>query len=70
MLCLFPEVRVWGFKKYTFIMAAIIIGIEAFQLFFMCGHCDIDDFMLNLLGVCLGFMVTEQALKMKGILNK
>lgn len=69
LLCLFPNVSVWRFKKYTFMMAAIIIGIELFQLFLMCGHCDIDDFMLNLLGACLGFQVTKQALKMKGILN-
>jgi len=70
LLCLFHKVRIWSFKKYTFIMSAIIIGIELFQLFLMCGHCDIDDFMLNLLGVCLGYKVTKQALKMKGILNK
>jgi len=63
LLCLFSKVRKWSFKKYIFIMAAIIIGIEVFQLFLMCGHCDIDDFMLNLLGACLGFKVTKQVLK-------
>ncbi len=65
LLCLFPNVREWSLKKYTFVMAAMIIGIELFQLFFMCGHCDIDDFVLNLSGACLGFQVTKQALKMK-----
>ncbi len=70
LLCLFPNVRVWSFKKYTFIMAAVIIGIELFQLFFMCGHCDIDDLILNLSGACLGFFVTKQVFKMKGILNR
>ncbi len=70
LLCLFPNVRVWSFKRYAWIMATMIIGMELFQLFFMCGHCDIDDFMLNLLGACLGFQVTKQALKMKGILNR
>jgi len=68
LLCLFPKVRLWSSPKYTFIMMAIIIGIELFQLFLMCGHCDIDDFMLNLLGACLGFKFTKQAFKMKGIL--
>ncbi len=63
LLSLFPKVRVWNFKKYTFIMAAIIIGIELFQLFLMCGHCDIDDFMLNLLGACLGFRAAKQWLR-------
>ncbi len=70
LLCLFPNVREWSFKKYTFVMTSIIVGIELFQLFFMCGHCDIDDFVLNLLGACLGFQVTKQALKMKEILKK
>jgi len=70
LLCLFPAVRTWSFRKYTCIMAGIIAGIELFQLFFMCGHCDIDDFLLNLLGACLGFQVTKQALKIKGILNE
>jgi len=59
-LFLFPKVRVWGFKKYIFTMAAVIIGIELFQLFLMCGHCDIDDFILNLCGACLGFKATKQ----------
>ncbi len=55
---------------YIFTMTAIIIGIELFQLFFMCGHCDIDDFILNLFGACLGFKVTKQALEIKGITGK
>ncbi len=70
LLCLFPNVRLWSFKKYTFIMAAVIIGIELFQLFFMCGHCDIDDLILNLSGACLGFKAIKQAFKMRGILNR
>jgi len=64
LLRLFPKVRAWSFKKYAFIMAAIIIGIELFQLFFMCGHCDIDDLILNLSGACLGFQAAKQVLKM------
>ncbi len=70
LLCLFPKCRVWSFKKYIFTMTAIIIGIELFQLFFMCGHCDIDDFILNLFGACLGFKVTKQMLETKGIVSK
>lgn len=62
-LCLFSKGKVWSFKKYTFTMAAIIICIELLQLFFMCGNCDIDDFILNLLGACLGFKITLRALK-------
>jgi len=70
LLCLFPNVRTWSFKKYTVFMAVTIIVIELFQLLLMCGHCDIDDFMLNLVGACLGFQVTKQASKMRGILNQ
>ncbi len=70
LLYLFPKVRAWSFKKYALIMAAAIAGIESFQLFFMCGHCDIDDLVLNLFGACLGFQVTKQVLKMKGISNE
>ena len=32
----------------------IIIGIECIQLFTLTGSCDIDDFILNFLGVPLG----------------
>ena len=32
----------------------IIIGIECIQLFTLTGSCDIDDFILNFLGVLLG----------------
>jgi len=60
LLCLFPKVRKWRVKKYVFTMAVVIIGIELFQLFFMCGHCDIDDLMLNLLGACLGFWTARK----------
>jgi len=67
MLCLFPKARTWSFKKYMFTMTAVILGIELFQLFFMCGHCDIDDLILNLSGACLGFVVTKQTLTRKGI---
>ena len=68
--CLFPKVRAWSMKKYIFTMAALIIGIEVFQLFFMCGHCDIDDVILNLSGACLGFAATRQVLKLKDSLDK
>ena len=63
--CLFPKVRVWSIRKYVLAMAALIIGIEIFQLLFMCGQCDIDDVILNLSGACLGRAVTQQAFKMR-----
>jgi len=69
LLFLFPKVRAWRFKKYIFIMASAIICIELFQLFFMCGHCDIDDLILNLFGASLGFLLTKRVLKPGGPLN-
>lgn len=65
LICLFPKVRAWSFKRYLFTITAIIVGIELFQLFLMCGHCDIDDLILNLSGACLGFQVTKQAWSQK-----
>lgn len=64
LLCLAPSVRAWSFKRYVAAMAALILGIELFQLFFMCGHCDIDDFLLNLTGACLGYWGTKQMWKL------
>lgn len=65
LLYLFPKVRDWSFQRYILLMAAVILGIELFQLFFMCGHCDIDDLLLNLLGAYLGFQAARLLLKKK-----
>ena len=35
--------------------AAVIAAVEAVQLFTLLGSCDVDDLLLNLLGVLLGW---------------
>ena len=37
------------------IAAIVIIAIELIQLFSLKGMCDIDDLILNLLGVSIGY---------------
>ena len=34
---------------------AVIAAVEAVQLFTLLGSCDVDDLLLNLLGVLLGW---------------
>lgn len=50
----FPKVH-WIF---LFIIPAVLSGtIEISQLLLKNGHCDIDDFILNVLGFFLGFLI-------------
>ena len=51
--CLWPGLRVF----WRFLLAAglLIAAIEAVQLFAMLGVCDIDDWILNMVGVSLGY---------------
>lgn len=47
--------RLQAFWK-TLLTACLLISlIEALQLFTLLGSCDIDDLILNLLGVALGY---------------
>lgn len=40
----------------TFLLAAVLIAtVEAVQYFTQLGACDVDDLILNLLGVALGY---------------
>ena len=51
--CLWPGLRTF----WRFLLAAglVIAAIEAVQLIARLGVCDIDDWILNMLGVSLGF---------------
>ena len=51
--CLWPGLRTF----WRFLLAAglIIAAIETVQLIAVLGVCDIDDWILNMLGVTLGF---------------
>ncbi len=55
----FVGVSQWGkhrFLRTFLISAAVIVSVELIQLFTMLGHCDVDDLILNLLGVALGYL--------------
>lgn len=46
-----------GFWKTLLCTAGIIFTVELLQLFLLRGKCDIDDLILNLVGVSLGWAV-------------
>ena len=43
----FWKMLLWG--------GLIIIGVELIQLFALVGNCDVDDLLLNLVGIALGY---------------
>ena len=54
---LFP--RVWPFLRKFFVFlafcAGVILLVEVTQLFTLLGCFDVDDLILNLFGMCIGF---------------
>ena len=51
----FPKVN--KFFRCFFTCALIIILVELAQLFSLLGTCDIDDLILNMVGITLGFIL-------------
>lgn len=47
------------YYKFIIVMAIIIISIEILQFITMSGSCDIDDFILNILGVSIAYFVLK-----------
>lgn len=47
-----PLRRFW---KTLLVSAGIIILVEITQLITLLGHCDVDDLILNLIGVVIGY---------------
>lgn len=45
------------FWKTLLLSAGIIILVEITQLVTLLGHCDIDDLILNLIGVAAGYLL-------------
>lgn len=45
--------RLW---KTLLVSAGIIILVEIIQLVTLLGHCDVDDLILNLIGVAVGYL--------------
>ena len=56
---LFP--RVWSFLRkffpYIAFCTGVILLVEILQLFTLLGCFDVDDLILNLFGMCIGFML-------------
>jgi len=48
-----------GFFKTMGIAALIIIAVELLQMFTLLGYCDIDDLILNLAGVAIGYAMRK-----------
>lgn len=46
-----------GFFRTVFASAGLIIAVEVLQLFTLLGSCDVDDLILNMIGVILGFLL-------------
>ena len=57
--CFLPSLckNLQSFKTLFLSAAAIILVIELIQLFSLRGSCDIDDLILNLVGVVVGFLL-------------
>lgn len=49
-----PLRRFW---KTLLVSAGVIIFVEAVQLVTLLGHCDVDDLILNLIGVSAGYLL-------------
>lgn len=53
--CLFGKLQ--SFFKAVLFALCLIVTVEAVQYFTMLGTCDIDDLILNLIGVALGYPI-------------
>lgn len=52
---IYPRLRsLW---RFLLSVIAIIIAVEAIQLFTLLGSCDIDDLILNVIGASIGFII-------------
>lgn len=65
----------WLFEKcrkyrMTLLYSGItILLVEVFQLFTLRGSCDVDDLILNLIGVSIGYVIYLPVIKRKKVYN-
>lgn len=45
-----------GFKRFFIFTSLVIVVIELLQLFLMLGSCDIEDYLMNMIGALVGFV--------------
>ena len=53
------------FLRTFFASAALILTVEILQLFTLLGSCDVDDLILNMAGVSLGYLLWKLCRKGK-----
>ncbi len=47
-------------KRFFAVTSAVIICIELIQLFTLLGACDIEDYLLNIIGALIGFAASRR----------
>ncbi len=47
-------------KRFFILTACVIIAVELLQLILKVGICDIEDFLLNILGAAAGWLVIRK----------
>ena len=53
------------FRVFLPTTLAVIVGIELVQLVTLLGKCDVDDLLLNLVGVAIGFAISALLTKLQ-----
>ena len=54
---IFSKLR--GFFATFFFCLLLIAIVEIIQYFTMLGACDIDDLILNMIGICIGYLLSK-----------
>lgn len=47
-------------KRFFAVTSAVIVSIELVQLFTLLGACDIEDYLLNIIGALIGFAASRK----------
>ena len=51
--------RLKNAKSFFLLTACVIIAVELLQLVFRVGTCYVEDFILNMLGAAIGYIITR-----------
>ena len=54
---IFPKLR--GFFKTFFFCCFLIIAVELLQYYSLLGTCDVDDLILNMVGITIGYAFSK-----------
>ncbi len=66
---LWPKARTWSWGQFLLRAVLLVAAIELAQLLLMCGQGDIDDIILNVSGMCLGFAIMRLPLVKEKLSN-